>query len=286
MKKNKDDELKNNNISSQDDYYTHKIGGKSISSLDELADSQRQMQKEDNGLKLVETVFDNKTRLILFSLINKGYFNVLEGAISSGKEANVYFATTNNQSIAIKIFRIDAPSFKKMRPYVEGDYRFKRFKSSRSGFIELWARKEFKNLKRMTEHDVPVPNPIYVERNILLMEFLGDDESVLPRLKDVEPKKPSKLYKQIMESVKTIYRQCKLVHADLSEYNILYNRKSEEYFIIDVSQAVLTSHPQAKRFLVRDLSNLNSYFQGFKVNVVELPKLFKWVTGDVLEETL
>jgi RIO kinase 1 len=286
VKNNQDDEIDEDALSSQDDLYMRKISSKSVSSLDELADSQRQKNKEDDGLKLVETVFDNKTRLILFSLINRGYFEVLEGAISTGKEANVYFATTNEEAIAIKIFRIDAPSFKKMRPYVEGDYRFKRFKSSRSGFIELWAKKEFKNLKRMAEHDLPVPNPIYVERNILLMEFLGDENSVLPRLKDVGPKKPSNLYKRVMESVKTIYRKCKLVHADLSEYNILYNENTDEFFIIDVSQAVLTSHPQADRFLVRDLSNLNLYFQGFKVKVVELPKLFKWVTGEVLDETL
>jgi RIO kinase 1 len=269
-----------------DERYLENITSKSVTSLDRLTDSQRKKEKEDDGLKLVETVFDNKTRLILFTLINKGYFTVLEGAISTGKEANVYFATTKEQSIAIKIFRIDAPSFKKMRPYVEGDYRFRRFKSSRSGFIEVWAKKEFKNLKRMMEHNIPVPTPIYVERNILLMEFLGDENSVLPRLKDCDPKKPATLYKKIMEAVKSIYRDCKLVHADLSEYNILYNIATEEFFIIDVSQGVLTSHPNANRFLIRDLSNLNNYFEQYKVKVIELAKLYKWVTGDTLDETL
>lgn len=273
-------------FNSSDERYLEKITSKNVASLDELADTQRMKRKEGDGLKLVETVFDNKTRLILFSLINKGYFNVLEGAISTGKEANVYFATTNDQAIAIKIFRIDAPSFKKMRPYVEGDYRFRRFKSSRSGFIEIWAKKEFKNLKRMEEHNLPVPKPIHVERNILLMEFLGDQDSVLPRLKDSEPRNPSNLYKRIMESVKTIYRKCKLVHADLSEYNILYNSNSDEFFIIDVSQSVLHSHPNADRFLVRDLSNLNRYFQQYKVKLIDLPKLYKWVTGSKLDETL
>lgn len=270
----------------EDDHPFPELSNKSISSLDELVDDQRIRKKEDDGLKLVETVFDNKTRLILFKMMNKGLFSVLEGAISSGKEANVYFAYTKKESIAIKIFRIDAPSFKKMRPYVEGDFRFKRFKSSRSGFIEVWARKEFKNLKRMAEHGIPVPKPIAVERNILLMEFLGDEDSVLPRLKESPPKNPSSLYKRIMESVKTIYRQCKLVHADLSEYNILYNKKTDEYFIIDVSQAVLNSHPQASIFLVRDLSNINNYFSGFQVKVVEIGKLFKWVTGEKIDENL
>ncbi|MHA2251093.1 MAG: serine protein kinase RIO [Candidatus Kariarchaeaceae archaeon] len=258
----------------------------SISRLDKKADFERIRRKEDDGLKVVETVFDNKTRLILYSMISKGRFLGLEGAISSGKEANVYYAPTTDSAIAVKIFRIDAPSFRKMRPYVEGDHRFKRFRASRSGFIEVWAKKEFKNLSRMFEHGIPVPKPIYVERNILLMEFLGSEDAVLPLLKESEPLNPSSLYEKIMSSVKTIYRKAKLVHADLSEFNILYNKIDDTYFIIDVSQAVLTDHPKAEEFLLRDLTNLNRYFKTRGTKVIDLRRLFKWITGYEGEERL
>ena len=268
--------------SNRDDSYDYD----KLDKIDRKIDENRIREKDDDRLKLVETVFDEKTRLILFSMISKGHFEVLEGAISTGKEANVYFATSSEGSIAIKIFRIDAPSFKKMRGYVEGDYRFKKIRGKRSGFIEMWARKEFKNLKRMAAHDVPVPQPIYVERNILLMEYLGEGDSVLPLLRDSHVKKPKKLYKSLIEVVKTIYRDAKLVHADLSEYNILYNEVKEKFFIIDVSQAVLTDHPKSSEFLLRDLNNINQYFTGLGVEVIPLDKIFKWVTGFEANEIL
>ncbi len=260
---------------------------KKIDDLNRKVDKNRIRIKEDNMLKLVETVFDDKTRLILFSMINKGIFKSITGAISTGKEANVYYAETfDNSAVAIKIFRIDAPSFKKMRQYVEGDYRFKKVSGKRSGFIEVWAKKEFKNLQRLKQHDIPSPKPILVERNILVMEYLSDGEYVLPLLKDSYPIKPNKLYKRIMEKVKILYRDAKLVHGDLSAYNILYNKDTDEFFIIDVSQSVLEDHPKADEFLLRDLNNLNNYFAGIGVNTIELNKLYKWIRGEEADPIL
>ena len=214
-------------------------------------------------------------------MLSKKRFLEFGGSISTGKEANVYFAITSTSAIAVKIYRIDSPSFRKMKPYIDGDPRFKRYRGSRSGFIELWAKKEFKNLKRMYEKGIPVPKPIYVERNILLMEFLGTNDAVLPLLKDCIPIHPETLYKKILTSVKKMFREVKLVHADLSEFNILYDENDDSFFIIDVSQSVLVEHPKADEFLLRDLSNINRFFRKFfdKSKIVDLPLLFKWVTG-------
>jgi RIO kinase 1 len=268
-----------------DDHIDHTYSRK-ISELDEKADAQRVLEKEDNDLKVVETVFDNKTRMILMSLRGKGYFDEMGGSISTGKEANVYFAPTRPEARAIKIFRIDIPTFKNMRPYIEGDHRFRRFRSSRSGFIEAWARKEFKNLMRMQEHSIPSPKPFIVERNILVMEYLGTDDAVLPRLKDARVDHPAKLYKEIMASVHTLYQKAQLVHADLSEFNILFNSETEEYFIIDVSQSVLWDHPKSEEFLLRDLFNLNRYFKQFSIELIDLRRLFKWIAEEDVNEVL
>jgi RIO kinase 1 len=138
----------------------------------------------------------------------------------------------------------------------------------------------------MHDKDIPVPKPIYVERNILLMEFLGHGDAVLPLLKESDPKNPSDLYKRLMNSVRIMYREAKLVHADLSEFNVLYNQADESYFIIDVSQSVLHDHPMADEFLMRDISNLNRYFTSYGVKVIELKRLFKWITGSEAEEIL
>ena len=269
-----------------DSHYNEHTYSSKIDRLDQSVDASNVREKEDNALKVVETVFDTRTRLILMNMINKGLFKELGGSISTGKEANVYFAPADPTARAVKIFRIDIPSFKKMRPYIQGDHRFRRFRNSRSGFIEAWAKKEFKNLKRMEEHAIPGPHPYEVERNILVMEYLGTEESVLPRLKDTEIPRPANLYKRIMNSVRDLYQKAQLVHADLSEFNILYNNESDIYYIIDVSQAVLWDHPKAQEFLLRDLNNINRFFGQFTIEIIELRVLYKWIVEDDVNEVL
>ena len=47
--------------------------------------------------------------------------------------------------------------------------------------------------------------------------------------------------------VRALYQRCRLVHADLSEYNVLVH--NDELYCIDVSQAVELDHPRAFDFL-------------------------------------
>ena len=50
---------------------------------------------------------------------------------------------------------------------------------------------------------------------------------------------------QVVEMMRTLYSVCHLVHADLSEYNILWWQK--EAWFIDVSQAVEPSYPAGEK---------------------------------------
>jgi len=286
MNQNNTNNFDNNEIHSPDESFKEETFSKKVQNLDINSDQDKIRIKEDNDLKVVETVFDNKTRLILMSMINKGVINEVGGSISTGKEANVYFAPSDPAAKAVKIFRIDVTSFKKMRPYIEGDHRFKRFRSSRSGFIETWTKKEFKNLQRMSVHNIPCPKPLNVERNILVMEYLGSEGAVLPKLKDSKINKPRNLYKRIMNSVKDLYQKAKLVHADLSEYNILFDENKNQYYLIDVSQSVLWDHPNAQHFLLRDLNNINRFFNQFSIEIIEIKTLYKWITSEDPDEIM
>lgn len=67
-----------------------------------------------------------------------------------------------------------------------------------------------------------------------------------------------KVYEQVVSLIKRMYRECGLVHADLSEYNLLYWKGV--VYVIDVSQSVEIDHTNARRFLEMDVSNINKYF--------------------------
>ena len=67
-----------------------------------------------------------------------------------------------------------------------------------------------------------------------------------------------------------------MVHADLSEYNLLYYK--EKIYFIDVSQSIEHDHPQSLDFLKRDIINVNDYFSKHKVRTFGLRRVFDFVT--------
>ena len=63
-----------------------------------------------------------------------------------------------------------------------------------------------------------------------------------------------------------MYQKCGLVHADLSEYNMLWHK--DKVYFIDVGQSVEKMHPKAEEFLLRDCENVcNVRLKLFSVNL-------------------
>lgn len=231
-----------------------------------------------------DQVLDPRTRMILFKMLNKGVFDDIKGCISTGKEANVYRAVIEEpaQQLAVKVYKTAILAFKDRERYVVGEYRF-RFGYSRSNprkMVKLWAEKETRNLKRIYKSDIPVPKPLHLNQHVLVMEFLGTPEGFpSPKLKDakIDPEKYPELYHQLVAYMRILYQECRLVHADLSEYNILYH--DEKLWIIDVSQSVEHDHPMSLEFLRMDIKNVNDYFQKRGgVQVFGERQLFKFIT--------
>ncbi|HID71752.1 MAG TPA: serine protein kinase RIO [Thermoplasmata archaeon] len=217
--------------------------------------------EDKEGRKAFGGVFDGLTLQTIFKLFHTPYLEDFEFPIATGKEADVFCGRTKDgKLLAVKIFRINTSSFKNMLPYIEGDRRFSHLKKGAKNISRLWAKKEFKNLHRLHQAGVSVPEPIYLRDNIILMEYIGDEVTFSPDLKsvDLEPDQ----YKRIFENFKTylylMYNKAELVHADLSEYNILFWK--DKIYIIDVGQAVLKSHPNAQEFLKRDIKNMVRFF--------------------------
>jgi RIO kinase 1 len=164
-----------------------------------------------------------------------------------------------------------------MHKYIEGDKRFKNVKHDTRSLIFTWAQKEFRNLQQATRAKVRVPKPIEVEKNVLVMEFIGKNGVSAPSLRGQPVNDPEKVYAQLLVSLERLYRKAEIVHGDLSEYNIMMWKGKPVIF--DMSQAVPTSHPMAGFLLRRDLANLNRFFSRLGVKVVPVEEAFKQVAG-------
>jgi len=230
---------------------------------------------------VLEEVFDRSTLMTIYHLMNKEIIDEIYGSVKAGKESKLYWGKDKEgNSLAIKIFLTVSSEFKKgMLVYIQGDPRFSRVKRDTRSLIYLWAQKEFKNLHSAFEAGVRVPKPIAVRRNVLIMEFIGEKGISAPLLREIQIKNPERTYRQILVNVKRLYRKAGLVHADLSEYNVMIWKRKPVLF--DVSQAVSREHPMATEFLRRDIENLSRYFKRLGVAVLPAEELLKEVVGNV-----
>jgi RIO kinase 1 len=224
----------------------------------------------------VEQVLDPRTRMVLFKMLNRGVFSEIQGCISTGKEANVYYAFAGEDvELAIKVYKTAILVFKDRDRYVVGDSRFARFcKSNPRKMVKMWAEKEMRNLLRLHSAGIPCPKPHQLRLHVLVMEFLGTDGVAAPRLKDANlpPPRMRRAYTEVILLVRNLYQKCRLVHADLSEYNLLYH--NDEVFVIDVSQSVELDHPRAFDFLREDCLHVNDYFRRQGIATLTTKELF------------
>ncbi|GGN11850.1 serine/threonine-protein kinase Rio1 [Halarchaeum nitratireducens] len=214
--------------------------------------------KDADQFKVQEGAFDDATFAALYKLVQDGYLAAFGGPISTGKEANVYeAAAADGDDVAVKVYRINASNFQHMRDYLEGDPRFEGIRGDKKAIVLAWTRKEFANLARAHDAGVRVPNPIVVQRNVLVMELIGEATDPAPTLHDVTLENPETAYDVVREYMQRLFG-AGLVHGDLSEYNIVVH--DGELTIIDVGQAVTVHHGNAEEFLRRDCENVAAFF--------------------------
>ncbi len=244
------------------------------SALQQLIFSKEFLRSDSPSRKTVDTVFDNRTLLAVFDLMKKFRIDYLDYPIASGKESIVFKAYMEKKAIAVKIFKMSTLKFSNLYMYIQGDRRFEREKKDRSRIVHLWTRKEFVNLTTARESHVMVPEPIGFRNNVLLMQYLGIKASPSPELRksDVDMQIA---YEQVRENMHILYEKAGIVHADLSEYNMLIYRK--KVYFIDFGQAVSREHPSADELLLRDVQNVSNFFKrkGVKCNAVDLMKFVR-----------
>lgn len=266
--------------------------------------AERTLNKDKSDRATNEQVLDPRTRLILFKMMGRNLVERIDGCVSTGKEANVYHALGGQEAgeahrhLALKIYKTSILAFKDRDRYVTGEFRFKGgyARSNPRKMVRLWAEKELRNLRRLRREGLNAPHALEVRENVLVMDFLGatptdddddngemDDDNwqASPRLKDavIADDKLDDLYRDMLVLVRTIFKRCRLVHADLSEFNVLYHR--DQLWVIDVSQSVEHDHPHAFDFLRKDLANVDEFFARRGVDTLGLADTFALVTRDM-----
>jgi RIO kinase 1 len=229
-------------------------------------DAWRTRVKDDNDRKTYDEVFDRQTVMVVYKLFTDGVFDFLDFPISTGKEGNVFRAVTKDGDfLAVKIYRITNAGFKDLADYVLGDPRFRNSPQHFPGILYVWAKKEFANLEKFQKIGIRVPHPITLSRNVLVMEYIGTPEQPARQLKDFEMEDPKEMAEWMLGVIRTAYAKGKIVHGDLSEYNVLIT--DEGPVVIDLAQAVLVEHWRAQELLERDVTNVARYFKKFGVKV-------------------
>ena len=236
--------------------------------------------KDKADYATAERVIDQRTRTILFKMLDRQIITSIDGCLSTGKEANVYRACSESGDMAVKIYETTNLVFKDREQYVDGEFRFRRgyCKSNSRKMVQTWAEKEMRNLIRIHKSGLPCPEPIQLRSHVLVMRFIGKNGLPAPRLEKapLTEAKSRDLYMQCVKMVRILYRECKLVHGDFSEYNLLVHEGI--LYLIDVSQSVEHDHPHALEFLRKDLLNVTDFFRKQGVSVMTLKELFHFVT--------
>ncbi|XP_050503150.1 serine/threonine-protein kinase RIO3-like [Diabrotica virgifera virgifera] len=239
----------------------------------------------------IECCQEKFTYTILYKMIEKQLLKSIHGIIGEGREAIILHANSDPSSFldvnlpkecAIKVYKTILSDFKGCEKFGELDHRFmnRKGRQASTSIISICAEKEMTNLMLMQEAGIPCPKVVTLRKHVLVMEFIGKNQIPAPTLKDVRRLDIDwkNAYEQVIVYMKILFNKLNLVHADLSEDNILWYEG--QCYLIDVSECVEKSHEKALLCLYRDCTNITDFFSKKDVPNVATPNgLFSYITG-------
>jgi len=193
--------------------------------------------------------------LALNALVKSNVLAAFGKPLGVGKESDVYDAlTSGNEKVAVKFHRLGRVSFRqtrRVRGYIADRRHISWLYQSR-----LAAEKEFEALNIVYSCGVSVPKPVSHNRHVVVMSMIeGVELYRVPELPE-----PNKVLDEILLNVKRAYSKAGVIHADLSEFNVVL-KPDYHVLIIDWPQFVRKDHPNAEMLLERDIRNILRFFQ-------------------------
>lgn len=216
--------------------------------------------------------------LAINALVRAKILEAFGKSLGVGKEADVFDALNpKGERIAVKFHRLGRISFRQTR-------RTRGYVKQHAGWLfqsRLAAEKEYKALSLLFPQKVSVPEPISQNRHVVAMGMINGAE--LANWKRIA--RPERILKKILVNVRKAYLKAGIVHADLSEYNILL-KDDMNILIIDWPQYVTRDHPNAQQLLTRDIQNVLQYFKRKHKLAAKLEESLDYVTGKSRTTTL
>ena len=205
------------------------------------------------GYSLTTAGYDT---LAINALVEEDVIEAFGKPLGVGKESDVYDALTpTEQQVAIKFHRLGRTSFKQTKR--------KRGYMAKYTYTPDWhqqsriaAKREYKALILLHPMGVAVPKPIKQTRHVIVMSMIEGTELYHPQ----KLQNPQAILKEILVNIRRAYQDARIIHGDLSPYNI-FLQPNQHILIIDWPQNVTTKHKNAKELLERDLKNVLAFFQ-------------------------
>jgi RIO kinase 2 len=211
--------------------------------------------------------------LAMNALVKAGVLEALGKPLGVGKEADVYDALNpKGERIAVKFHRLGRISFRQTK-------RKRGYTAEKANWLfqsRLAAEREFQALKIVFPCGVAVPKPISQNRHVIVMGMIEGAE--LAEWREIPA--PENVLKEILRNVRKTYLKAGVVHADLSEYNIIL-KPDMHVLIIDWPQYVTREHPNAQQLLMRDVKNILQFFERKHMLKAKLDEALMYVTGKV-----
>jgi len=112
--------------------FSHSVAN-TVTKMQEMEIKKRTLHTSRDDRATSEQCLDPRTRLILFKMLSNGMLDEIDGCLSTGKEANVYYAKAGKKSpnaavseFAIKIYKTSILVFKDRDKYVSGEHRWRK----------------------------------------------------------------------------------------------------------------------------------------------------------------
>jgi len=135
--------------------------------------------------------------------------------LSAPGKKQIFPRERGDGAVAIKIYRIQSGEFYHDEFLYHWRPSFTNVKKAKKELIFAWTKRSLQNLARAKEAGLPVPEPLVFDRNILIMEFLGENERPYPQLRNVELEDPAQVYATVVSMIDTLYKKAELVHGGL-----------------------------------------------------------------------